>query len=328
MREMEENDFFIEGNGSHYNVVNFLKNHPGGCNYVEFSKTQDVISRMEKTHHSKSAFYLLREYKVGGRDEANNNGDEDLEKLVDWNRGMLSQVGNLGNRYMEWVTSPVDRKLKLFANPFIECFSITPWYVVPIVWVPILFYIIYCGILDYIDVTLDRCPIVPTISFVCLGILLWTIFEYCLHRWVFHIEPSGSSKLLIYFHFAIHGLHHKVPFDSTRLVFPPAPAALIAYVAYNLMKLIFPSSILLLLFGGALLGYVIYDMIHFYLHYGAPNEGTILYTMKRHHNQHHFAHHDKGFGISNLFWDRIFGTLILLRKLAFGIKWKNPIKTS
>lgn len=41
-------------------------------------------------------------------------------------------------------------------------------------------------------------------------------------------------------------------------------------------------------------GYVIYDMIHFYLHDGAPSEGSYLYTMKRYHNQHHFVHHDKG----------------------------------
>lgn len=325
---MEGDSFIVKSNGNHYNIVDFLKNHPGGHNYVEFSKNRDVISKMEKTHHSKSAFYLLREYKVGGRDEKNNNGEEDLEKLVDWNKPMLCQVGSLGTRYMEWVTSPVDRKLRLFANPLIEGLSITPWYVVPLVWTPILSYMIYCGSLNYIEATSDSCPIVPVIMFVCLGILIWTLFEYCLHRWVFHIEPSGSSELLIYVHFVIHGLHHKVPFDSRRLVFPPAPAALIATLLYNVLKLILPSSIKLLVFGGGLLGYVIYDMIHFYLHYGAPKEGTILYTMKRHHNQHHFANHDKGFGISNLFWDRIFGTLILLRRLAFGIKWGKSIKTS
>lgn len=41
-------------------------------------------------------------------------------------------------------------------------------------------------------------------------------------------------------------------------------------------------------------GYVTYDLIHFYLHYGCPREGSYLYTMKRYHNQHHFAHHESG----------------------------------
>ncbi|KAK4884989.1 hypothetical protein RN001_001260 [Aquatica leii] len=278
---------------------------------------------MIKSHHSKSAFYLLREYKLGGRDEKNNNGIDDLEKLVDWNRPMLSQVGNLGSKYNEWVTSPVDRHLRLFENSFLESLTITPWYVVPIVWIPVLSYIIYRGIVNYIDVTRDTSPVLPTVFYVLFGIVLWTFIEYSLHRWVFHLEPSGSSVLLIYFHFAIHGLHHKVPFDSTRLVFPPVPAALVVYIVYTILKVIFSPSTVLLVLGGGILGYVIYDMIHFYLHYGAPEEGTVLYSMKRYHNQHHFVHHSSGFGISNMYWDKIFGTVITLRKLAFGIRWES-----
>lgn len=56
----------------------------------------------------------------------------------------------------------------------------------------------------------DPDPFYPTIWTVCFGILLWTLLEYSLHRWVFHLEPSGRSQAMIYFHFAIHGLHHKV----------------------------------------------------------------------------------------------------------------------
>jgi 4-hydroxysphinganine ceramide fatty acyl 2-hydroxylase len=41
------------------------------------------------------------------------------------------------------------------------------------------------------------------------------------------------------------------------------------------------------------LGYLIYDMMHYYVHYGSPRRGH-LYTMKRYHYQHHFAHHEKG----------------------------------
>lgn len=45
-------------------------------------------------------------------------------------------------------------------------------------------------------------------------------------------------------------------------------------------------------------GYLIYDMIHYYLHYGSPSLnnalGKYLYHIKRYHYQHHFVHHDKG----------------------------------
>lgn len=68
-------------------------------------------------------------------------------------------------------------------------------------------------------------------------------------------------------------------------------------------------------------GYVVYDLLHFYLHHGSPKEGSHFYYMKRYHNWHHFTHYDTGFGITSSFWDRIFGTEIVLRKLSRALKW-------
>lgn len=56
----------------------------------------------------------------------------------------------------------------------------------------------------------DNSTWVPVVLSLMSGVILWSFIEYSLHRWVFHLEPSGSSKALIYIHFAIHGLHHKV----------------------------------------------------------------------------------------------------------------------
>jgi hypothetical protein len=66
---------------------------------------------------------------------------------------MLGQVANLGARYNEWVVSPVDRKLRLFCNPILESLTITPWYVVPLVWIPIILYFIVHGTRKYIQLT-------------------------------------------------------------------------------------------------------------------------------------------------------------------------------
>ncbi|GLV36471.1 fatty acid 2-hydroylase [Carabus blaptoides fortunei] len=280
---------------------------------------------MVESYHSKSAMYLLREYKLGGRNEEVADGQSDLEYLVDWNKAILPQVANLGVRYNEWVSAPVDRQLRLFESRFLEILTITPWYIVPIFWTPIIIYFMYSGIDHFTSSRpgslVSDLYLLPVILSVLLGVVVWTLLEYSLHRWVFHMEPSGDSKLFIYIHFAIHGLHHKVPFDSRRLVFPPFPAAIIASFAYMLYSYIFPAFMLDLVTAGSMSGYVIYDMIHFYLHYGAPKENTYLYTMKRYHNQHHFSHSESGFGISSLYWDKIFGTAIHLRKLAVGIKW-------
>ncbi|KAF0766678.1 fatty acid 2-hydroxylase [Aphis craccivora] len=48
------------------------------------------------------------------------------------------------------------------------------------------------------------------ISSTILGLLLWPLIEYTIHRWLFHLQPPDNSPLLITLHFGIHGLHHKV----------------------------------------------------------------------------------------------------------------------
>ncbi|KAJ8936620.1 hypothetical protein NQ314_012235 [Rhamnusium bicolor] len=319
LKMKNEGKFEVKYKEKNYNIYEFLNNHPGGINYVKPYEEKDVTKRMADHEHSKAAYYLLKEYKLGGR--STSQSEEDLECLVDWDKPMLSQVTNLGSKYKEWVISPVDRQLRLFGNTILENLTITPWYVVPIVWLPVIIYFITIGTDKYVQITKDPSPFASTVLCIGLGLLLWTLVEYSLHRWVFHMEPSGHSKIMIYLHFAIHGLHHKVPFDSRRLVFPPFPAAIISFILYKIISLIFPESTRILVWAGGMIGYVIYDMIHFYLHHGAPKENSYFYHLKRYHNQHHFAHHDNGFGISSMFWDNIFGTAISLRKLNLGIKW-------
>lgn len=66
---------------------------------------------------------------------------------------MLSQVGGVGENYKEWVISPVDRKLRLFGNPILENLTITPWYFVPLIWVPVIICLIITGSRTYIEIT-------------------------------------------------------------------------------------------------------------------------------------------------------------------------------
>lgn len=307
---------------STYDIYTFLNNHPGGINYVSPLKNKDIQNRMKDTYHSKAAYYLLREYQDGGRDTApRNDNDKDLEDLIDWDKPILSQVPHLGPKYTDWVNLPVDRPIRLFANDFLESLTKCPWYVVPIFWIPVIIFFTIYGTKRYIQLTNDPNYVLSSVLNIAFGVVLWTIIEYSLHRWVFHMKLSGYSKVMIFFHFAIHGLHHKVPFDSSRLVFPPVPAAIITYILYSMLAVFLPEARTLQILAGGLLGYLIYDMMHFYLHYGSPSEQTFLYNLKRYHNQHHFSNHESGFGISSTFWDRVFGTAINLRKLGMAIKW-------
>jgi 4-hydroxysphinganine ceramide fatty acyl 2-hydroxylase len=58
---------------------------------------------------------------------------------------MLSQVSKLGPKYKEWVSSPVDRHLRLFHWDIAENLSVTPWYLIPIVWIPVSIFFVYQG---------------------------------------------------------------------------------------------------------------------------------------------------------------------------------------
>ncbi|KAJ7417822.1 fatty acid 2-hydroxylase [Pitangus sulphuratus] len=143
-----------------------------------------------------------------------------------------------------------------------------------------------------------------------LGMILWSLLEYLIHRFVFHMKPPASNYYLITLHFLLHGQHHKSPFDSSRLVFPPVPASLVIGFFYGVLRLLLPEVLGLSVFVGGLCGYVIYDMMHYYLHYGSPKKGTYLYGLKAYHVKHHFEHQKSGFGISTRFWDYPFRTLI------------------
>lgn len=74
-----EKEFRVKHAGDPYDITDFLRNHPGGINYVKPYKEKEITERMMDTRHSNSAFYLLREYKIGGRNERTTEFNEDLE---------------------------------------------------------------------------------------------------------------------------------------------------------------------------------------------------------------------------------------------------------
>ncbi|XP_075432734.1 fatty acid 2-hydroxylase [Ascaphus truei] len=241
--------------------------------------------------------------------------------LVDWEKPLLWQVGHLREKYDEWVHQPVDRPIRLFHSDFVESCSKTAWYVVLSVWVPVVLYLSWYCLTELArgdtrlvsSFTTDYSVAISLFSFFSLflvGVLGWTLIEYAIHRFVFHMNPPASNYYLITLHFMLHGQHHKSPFDSSRLVFPPVPASFVIVPMYLLLQLAFPHPVGLSLFVGGLFGYVAYDMTHYYLHYGSPNKGSYLAWLKSYHVRHHFEHQKSGFGITSTLWDRPFNTLI------------------
>ena len=144
-----------------------------------------------------------------------------------------------------------------------------------------------------------------TVAMVASGWLFWTLMEYWIHRIVFHFEPESGPGAR--FHWIIHGVHHDHPNDPLRLVMPPSVSVPLAAAFYGLFVLVMGSAAGNVFAAGFLLGYLVYDMTHYYLHHFTP-KSRFGKMMRELHMRHHFQDDTRGFGVSAPFWDHVFGT--------------------
>lgn len=153
--------------------------------------------------------------------------------------------------------------------------------------------------------SLSKISILGTIGLFAGGYLLWTLFEYWLHRIVFHFEPTDGIGARL--HWIIHGVHHDHPNDPMRLVMPPAVSVPLAAGIFGLMWLIAGYDLAPGLGAGFFAGYLVYDMLHYWLHHFVPST-RLGKTLRERHMRHHFQDETKGFGISAPYWDEVFRT--------------------
>src|SRR5690348_8112538 len=137
------------------------------------------------------------------------------------------------------------------------------------------------------------------------GYVFWSLTEYWLHRIVFHFEPEEGVGAR--FHWIIHGVHHDHPNDPMRLVMPPAVSIPLAAAVFGLIWLIAGHDWAPGIAAGFFAGYLVYDMMHYYLHHFRPH-GRVGRILRERHMRHHFQDDTRGFGISAPYWDEVFRT--------------------
>jgi dihydroceramide fatty acyl 2-hydroxylase len=144
-----------------------------------------------------------------------------------------------------------------------------------------------------------------TAGLLLVGYLVWTLFEYWLHRVVFHFEPEEGIGARL--HWMIHGVHHDHPNDPMRLVMPPAASIPLAALVLAAMWAVAGSVHAPAVASGFLAGYLVYDEMHYALHHHVP-KSRLGKQLRELHMRHHFQDDERGFGISAPYWDRVFGT--------------------
>jgi dihydroceramide fatty acyl 2-hydroxylase len=144
-----------------------------------------------------------------------------------------------------------------------------------------------------------------TLGLVPLGYIVWTLFEYWLHRLIFHFEPEQGVGARL--HWMIHGVHHDHPNDPMRLVMPPAASIPLAVLVVAAMWVVAGPTHAPGVAAGFLIGYLVYDEMHYALHHHVP-KSRMGKKLRELHMRHHFQDDERGFGISAPYWDRVFGT--------------------
>ncbi|HEY1474047.1 MAG TPA: sterol desaturase family protein [Pseudolabrys sp.] len=142
------------------------------------------------------------------------------------------------------------------------------------------------------------------------GTIAWTLFEYLLHRVLFHHAPVLSQ---------IHDRHHQSPHE---LIGTPAWASamvgLVAVASPAWAALGFDLGTAAT--AGLVTGYLWYVFVHYATHHWQPRRDSYLYQARMRHARHHHLSHSGNFGVTTAFWDHVFGTALEARATKFDRK--------
>jgi len=194
---------------------------------------------------------------------------------------------------------PSNKRSRDFKNPLLEKLSRTH------ISVPLTLFSIYSGALLYYSLTYTELSMIITVSLFALGLLAFTLTEYLMHRYVFHMATYTEWRRKI--QYTSHGVHHEFPKDKTRLAMPPIASVTLSTALLLLLRLVMGDLVFAFL-PGFLMGYAGYLFVHYIIHSYQPpkNAFKILWI---HHGIHHFKNNERAFGVSSPLWDYVFRTM-------------------
>jgi len=186
--------------------------------------------------------------------------NEDFKKygFLDLSKPLIMQVWKAKftkEYYLKQVHSPRHLKepARLFGPAYLEIFTKTSWWVVPMIWLPIAAALFHRSAIQFqqnqkvnqsilqktaqvISNAFSNStstaasssnllslpglePISPQAllySTLCWasGIFIWTVLEYTMHRFLFHLDDYLPDRPeALTLHFLLHGIHHYLPMD-------------------------------------------------------------------------------------------------------------------
>lgn len=189
-------------------------------------------------------------------------------------------------------------RLRLFKNPWLETLTMVSLGFFVALWAVLLPALVVIGF--------HVAPTMWAVPLVIAGVIVWTLTEYALHRYVFHFKPR--SPLLRQAIFVIHANHHADANDPLRNLMPPIVSIPVGLAVWALSVWVLGLQGTWFLLG-FMAGYVAYDLVHFACHQ-FPMKGRIGRMLKTHHMRHHHLRVEGNYAITGMLWDRVFATRI------------------
>ncbi|KAJ6456182.1 hypothetical protein C8R45DRAFT_1035191 [Mycena sanguinolenta] len=273
-------------------------------------------------------------------EETDSAADFSKNQFLDLDKPLFRQVWEANfskSYYLQQIHQPRHRNesARFFGLDILEMFTRTVWWVVPCFWGPIFSYLFARSVVQFslppngalwpftVDPTqplrmlpaaLTSLNVGKTLTCFFLGNVIWTILEYTLHRFLFHIDDLlPDHPIAILLHFSMHGVHHYLPMDRLRLVMPPVLFGALQAPFTALAHKLFPAAVANGIISGAFAFYILYDCMHYALHH--TQLPAYLREQKRYHLAHHYKNFELGFGVTSKFWDYVFNTQLPLKPL-------------
>jgi dihydroceramide fatty acyl 2-hydroxylase len=198
-----------------------------------------------------------------------------------------------------------EEPIRLFKSDYLEFFTHIHPVVVLILYAPVVVFFLVRAMIDR-----GGHGAGGVFGIYLVGLAVWSLSEYLLHRYLFHYEPTHPTLKWVWY--LIHGVHHEQPQCKTRLVMPPILSIPLALLFFTLFQVVVGTAIgaplwVAPLFAGFVTGYISYDMLHYAEHHLSMKWGFLKFV-KRYHLLHHYKTPEHRFGVSSPLWDYIFGT--------------------
>lgn len=139
-------------------------------------------------------------------------------------------------------------------------------------------------------------PVTTMAAIVISGLLIFSLIEYCVHRWLFHGPISLFEQG--------HRRHHEKPmgYDALPFFLPPLAYLLLAV----LLAVFMPVTAALLLAGSIAAGYAAYGLSHSIMHNFRFRNPWLRKWAAAHHVHHN--HPERNFGVTSPLWDMLLRT--------------------